>query len=322
MRRCGRARLLPAAAADSVAAMALKRAIEGAARAAAAAADETWHLSRRPLARGTTAFIGQTLRDAGTVGEAARRVAHAYNVVHAGHYNRVDLRADRFSYVVDDRDFPFGPDVTPDAAGEAMTLVLVLVHTMLSLVAGRDLRPSLRAVHFRATGGDDAEVARFWAAPIRHRAPVWRLDYAIAVAALPVAARFQGFTQAEVFAEAIALADAVPADRDIAARVRAAIDAGADDQAAVARRLGLSPATLRRRLDQAGTSFRTIRAAALNDTARRMLAAAQPSAEIAEALGFADGRSFARAFKAWNGVSPGQFRADPSQRLSEIVPSV
>ncbi|WP_294262350.1 helix-turn-helix domain-containing protein [uncultured Sphingomonas sp.] len=302
--------------------MELKRAIEGAARAAAAAADETWHLSRRPLARGTTAFIGQTLRDAGTVGEAARRIAHAYNVVHAGHYNRVDLRPDRFIYVVDDRQFPYGDDVTPATAFEAMALVLVLVHTMLSLVAGRDLRPSLRAVHARSPGRDEGEIARFWAAPIRHNASVWRLDYRIETADLPVAPRFEGFGQAEVFAEAIALADADPAGRDIAARVRAAIDAGAEDQAAVARRLGLSPATLRRRLDQAGTSFRDIRADALNDAARRMLAAAHPSADIAQALGFADGRSFARAFKAWNGVSPGQYRAAPPPPLSEDVPSV
>lgn len=84
----------------------------------------------------------------------------------------------------------------------------------------------------------------------------------------------------------------------------------------VAARLKLPAWTLRRKLMEEGTRFRTI----LNDT-RRDLAMAYirdtelAFGEIAYLLGFASAEAFQRAFKRWSSQTPGEFRR--SQRRSD-----
>ena len=81
------------------------------------------------------------------------------------------------------------------------------------------------------------------------------------------------------------------------------------DLSEVANRLQLPTWTLRRKLAEEGTQFRTI----LNDT-RRDLAMAYirdtelAFGEIAYLLGFASAEAFQRAFKRWNQQTPGEFR--------------
>ncbi|KEZ25118.1 MULTISPECIES: AraC family transcriptional regulator [Pseudomonas] len=83
----------------------------------------------------------------------------------------------------------------------------------------------------------------------------------------------------------------------------------------VAARLKLPTWTLRRKLAEEGTCFRAV----LNDT-RRDLAMTYirdtelAFGEIAYLLGFASAEAFQRAFKRWNGQTPGEFRR--SQRQS------
>ncbi|WP_443018747.1 helix-turn-helix domain-containing protein [Sphingomonas sp. 7/4-4] len=84
---------------------------------------------------------------------------------------------------------------------------------------------------------------------------------------------------------------------------------GAQAQSEVAQKLGVSTATLRRRLADSDLSFRAIRARVLDETACALLAERRPVADVADALGFADSRSFSRAFKAWKGVTPTAFIA-------------
>jgi len=73
----------------------------------------------------------------------------------------------------------------------------------------------------------------------------------------------------------------------------------------------LSPRTLIRRLKHGNTSYRSIR-----DGVRRTLAADYLAnseltiARIAYRLGYQDSSNFGRAFRAWFGMSPGQYRRD------------
>ena len=86
------------------------------------------------------------------------------------------------------------------------------------------------------------------------------------------------------------------------------LGAGRHDQGEVATALGMSVASLRRRLGEAGLQFRDVRAHYLNSLAQAALEEGSSIADIAENLGFSDGRSFARAFRQWNGVAPGDYR--------------
>jgi AraC-like DNA-binding protein len=79
---------------------------------------------------------------------------------------------------------------------------------------------------------------------------------------------------------------------------------------AVARRLGISPRTLRRRLtDDHGTSFRAVVDELRADVARQWVReGTRAVAEVAFSLGFADERAFHHAFVRWTDMTPEQFR--------------
>jgi AraC-like DNA-binding protein len=101
----------------------------------------------------------------------------------------------------------------------------------------------------------------------------------------------------------------LPRREGVASNVRALLaeqrDLRAVSRQQVARRLGMSPRTLLRRLEQEGTHFRVV-----FDDVRLQLAlheltvGAQPLSEIADRLGFATPQSFHRAFKRWTGETP------------------
>ena len=99
--------------------------------------------------------------------------------------------------------------------------------------------------------------------------------------------------------------------RSLVGRVRAEASrgGGAPGIVAVARRLGLSTRTLKRRLAEAGTTFRDVadgsrrqRALLLLDDRRIALA------DVADRLGYSDVANFTRAFRRWTGMTPGEFR--------------
>ncbi len=82
------------------------------------------------------------------------------------------------------------------------------------------------------------------------------------------------------------------------------------DSQTLAGELCMSPATLRRRLAEAGQPYQSIKDALRREMATRWLADASLSyAEIAERLGFADISSFYKAFRKWSGTNPGHYRA-------------
>jgi len=72
--------------------------------------------------------------------------------------------------------------------------------------------------------------------------------------------------------------------------------------------LGLSPSELRRGLWLEGASFRRLRSAALVARARPHLLAGQGVEDLAETLGYSDGRSFRRALKAATGLGIAELR--------------
>jgi AraC-like DNA-binding protein len=78
----------------------------------------------------------------------------------------------------------------------------------------------------------------------------------------------------------------------------------------VAQELGMSPRTLQRRLTDAGITFQQLLEDTRRELARHYLT--QSSVELNDAaflLGFKDANSFFRAFHAWEGTSPGEWRS-------------
>jgi AraC-like DNA-binding protein len=78
---------------------------------------------------------------------------------------------------------------------------------------------------------------------------------------------------------------------------------------ALARALHLSPRTLHRQLLQEGASLQSLKDEVRREQAMAQLCrSAKPVKQIAQAVGFRSEKSFARAFKAWTGESPSEYR--------------
>jgi AraC-like DNA-binding protein len=84
---------------------------------------------------------------------------------------------------------------------------------------------------------------------------------------------------------------------------------GPPDMTVVARDLGMSERSLRRRLTEEGVSYKAIVNEAFSTAATWLLADSKRTIqETAHALGFSDPTAFHRAFKRWTGMTPKQFR--------------
>jgi AraC-like DNA-binding protein len=83
-------------------------------------------------------------------------------------------------------------------------------------------------------------------------------------------------------------------------------------EAAVARRLGLSVRTLRRRLAEFQLSFRSLRKEVLRHRAEQLLRGSRlPISEVSYLLGYSEPASFHRAFRRWTGCTPAEWRDLP-----------
>jgi AraC-like DNA-binding protein len=72
--------------------------------------------------------------------------------------------------------------------------------------------------------------------------------------------------------------------------------------------MGLTPRTLQRRLKDESTSFQSLYDLRRQQVAQDHLQRDTDVETIAAMLGYSDPANFYRAFKAWTGVSPSEFR--------------
>jgi AraC-like DNA-binding protein len=108
-----------------------------------------------------------------------------------------------------------------------------------------------------------------------------------------------------------------PATATFRERVLASIDRCANlgnaSVHSVSRALGLESRTFQRRLAAENTSFRELFEEYLQRQAVKLLQNPELSEkEIAARLGYGSLNAFIRAFRRWNGVTPGQFRWGPA----------
>ena len=101
-------------------------------------------------------------------------------------------------------------------------------------------------------------------------------------------------------------------DRLLRERVRALLHARGGElrqAAAVAEALGVSTRSLHRQLREEGSALQALRDELHRERALQLLQRGdRPLKQVAAALGYADAKSFSRAFKAWTGRTPGAVR--------------
>ncbi len=275
----------------------------------AALQDETLRLSERQLLPGTTDFVLSHLVGAASLLEAMKTLAQSFNLLHGGEYNSVRRRGDVISFVIDDRLFPYTTKDNPAFLRFSLECIQIFLHCILATVSRPHANAGLRRVSVtRAARSADALHLGFWGAPVRFGAPVYALDYGYDAATAAIAPPgADGLKAANVLAEitqAAGVSHGAGQGPETADFVRRALGRGVIDQTRIAALAGLSAATLRRRLEAEGASFRDLRRDVLNEAARSLLLRRKSVAEVADELGFSDFRAFNRAFKAWNGETP------------------
>jgi AraC-like DNA-binding protein len=157
---------------------------------------------------------------------------------------------------------------------------------------------------------DTAANRRALGASLRFYAPRTELRFASRWLKLPIPGADAAALAAA--ARAVAAIDGDPAER-LPERTRAALQSlllvGPPNGARVAAALGLSERSLRRQLRQRGTSLKAITHDVRLQLATHLLAQTRLTLPgTADALQYADLSAFARAFKAWTGTPPAQWR--------------
>ncbi len=274
--------------------------------------DETLHMSSRQLLQGSTDFVLQHVNDCKNLYEAMRVIVRSYNLLHGGQYNSVVKRRTSVDYIIDDRDFTYAPNQEVEYLYFSIECILIFLHCMLMIISPI-AENAITALHIRrpSPGGDCAHLA-YWDAPIKFGAETYKVvfakDAALSMIAPPAP---EALTSNAVYQKIVDVVAGKHAKYEqlnsAASRVRDALARGIVEQAEVAAQMGISVATLRRRLSTEGASFRELRRNVLNETAKRLLLEKRSVADVSETLGFSEFRAFNRAFKDWNGVTPRAF---------------
>jgi AraC-like DNA-binding protein len=105
------------------------------------------------------------------------------------------------------------------------------------------------------------------------------------------------------------LSQSSPIAARIATLIATQLDNTVPDRSLIAAQLGMSQRTLQRRLRDEGTSYQAVLDNTRHYMAVELLRNTQiPLSRVAGQLGFAEPSAFYRAFKKWEGVTPGQYR--------------
>lgn len=279
---------------------------------AAALHDETLRMSSRQLLPGTTDFVLAQLVGSASLLEAMRTLAQSFNLLHGGEFNSVRRRGDVISFVIDDRRFPYTTQDNPAFLRFSLECIQIFLHCILATVSRPHANAGLRRVSVtRERRSAEALHLEFWRAPLRFGTPVYTLEYSFEDATAAISPPSAGALKASAvlgeIAAAAGSAHAAGHGGETSDFVRRALARGVIDQTRIAALAGISVATLRRKLETEGTSFRNLRLAVLNESAKSLLLKRRSIAEVADELGFSDFRAFNRAFKNWNGETPKAF---------------
>ena len=274
--------------------------------------DETLHLSSRQLLHGSTDYVLQHMEDVSSLFDAMRVIARSYNLLHGGEYNFVAKRRGAVEYVIDDRAFTYAPDLELEYQYFSIESTLIFLHCMLMIISP-EAENAITALQIRRSmpGGDCTHLA-YWNAPIKFGANNYKISFdrevALTEIAPPPADSLSSNAVYQKIVDVVAGKNAQYKETvSFSSRVRDALSRGVVEQTDVAAQMGISTATLRRRLSLEDVSFRDLRRDVLNESAKRLLLENRSVADVSEALGFSEYRAFNRAFRSWNGVTPKTF---------------
>ena len=206
---------------------------------------------------------------------------------------------------------------------------LATLCNVMHALCGSDWRPSEVCFAHRAPL-DTAPYRRFFRVPLRFDAETYAVSFSAALLKrrLPgIEAEMRSLLEREIGALEARYGDDLPAQ--VRGLLRVALMSGKHQAEDVAALLGMHSRTLNRRLAAFGVGFQQLLEETRFEMAKQMLEyTANEVGQISDALGYAAPGVFARAFKRWSGVTPGEWRLEhgrlkkaPSARDREVAPA-
>ncbi len=274
--------------------------------------DLTARLSERTLTYKTGNFVIAQAQQSRTLQDAMVSLAEHFNMMHGAPYNSVRVAAGHSAFVVDDSTFPYRFRHDTELMHFVGDCLLIKVHCLLDSLSNGLATQAIRRVRLQRTrSGTPHTQNEFWDVPLEFGRPAYELvyDYDIACQPIPDIDRIDLSTDG-IFARVIShLERKSPSGdkRSYSARILELVAEDCVDQGEVAERLGISVATLRRRLDEEDVCFRDLVRQARFNKAEQLLSHGRSVSQVCETLNYSDIRAFNRAFKKWKGLTPAEF---------------
>lgn len=272
--------------------------------------DEFFGLDARRMKPGSFALLCHALAGAATVGQGLRLALRGFNLFFDDVLATLALQGREARLVLTPAAQPARPEA--DARRFADETLLIMLHGLLCWLAGARVPVArLEMAHPRPPHAD--EYRRMFSPAMRFDAPRTLLVFdprVLAQRAAVDAAALKAFLRdapSSVFTKQVADAHAAFGER-VRRRLRRA-GSHWPTLDVLAAELQLSPATLRRRLQAEGTSWRRLKDELRHERASALLGEGRLSvAEVASRLGYEDASAFHRAFRRRMGIGPGAFR--------------
>ncbi len=178
---------------------------------------------------------------------------------------------------------------------------------LLQRGSGQMLAP--RRVELSRAKSDEAMLMRFFGCPLKFRAAHDALVFDVSVLNTPFVTRNDDLLQVLVPGLEAKLSSSREFTEEVRAVIARRMSGEKPSVGKVAKELALSPRTLQRRLGESGVSYQQVLDEVRHSTAVTLLREKRLELhEVAFLLGFEEFNSFTRAFREWEGTSPGRWR--------------
>lgn len=284
--------------------------------------DELWGLCSRPVKVGTFAQACRRLVHCRTLREVLLQGFHAYHLALEDLVPRLRIDGDVAHVVLQART---GRNAKLRYVERTF---LFFTFGLACWLVGR--RIPLLQVDFATLDKDlPSDAFRLFQAPLRYQDGQVGLRFEKRWLDLPVVQSVQSveeFLRQAPASLVVKYRDQASLTERIRRMLRRHLDSEMPSLEEVGRSLGVTPQTLRRRLQEEGQGYQAIKDDLRRDAAIEYLARPELTLiEIANLLGFSEASTFHRAFKKWTGVAPGEYRqsrlgADGRGRDAEQTP--
>jgi AraC-like DNA-binding protein len=257
-------------------------------------------------------FVGFGLISCATLREAIEFSERYFQTRVSAFSSRISVKGDQV--VIEIREtVPLGPQ-----RPLILDMVLVELCSLFAKVLGTDPASAGWASEIWVPYAQPAAYARY-----KDRLPRFRFDQEAAQIRFPARMLDEPIPSADAVSvqlaidrceQEIAKKAAAQTASDLVRRHLVCTDGHYPDVAAMAQKLLLSERTLKRRLQDEGSSFQALLDQARHQDSMRLLS--NPGLaikQVAQAVGYTDPANFARAFSKWTGCSPREWRQQQSK---------